>query len=234
MTLLLLCLSNICFARGRFTLSNGSVMLYCAAPTVQLMFSSQLSKSTAEKFTGHILQAFESVLGSSVTIEIRCESNKDAGSAAQLPLILPASNDGSSHIRDLNDVGTDVHPSLTDSVEKRRGEIVEEAASHMEHKNNEQQADARATYKSLEGTSMGQASTSQKMPILKSHLDRRKLREQGQSRSLVRSKVSLAHVIQQAEGQRSGWSKRKAVSIAEKLEQENLYVAVPFLFLGVL
>ncbi|KAL9321082.1 hypothetical protein ACSQ67_012921 [Phaseolus vulgaris] len=47
--------------------------------------------------------------------------------------------------------------------------------------------------------------------------------EQNQSRSLVRSKVSLAHVIQQAEGQRSGWSKRKAVSIAEKLEQENLF-----------
>ncbi|KAJ1414155.1 P-loop containing nucleoside triphosphate hydrolase [Sesbania bispinosa] len=135
----------------------------------QLMFSSQLAKSTAEKFTGHILQAFESVLGSSITIEIRCESNKDAGSAAQLPLILPAFNDGSSQIRDINGVGTEAHPSLIDSVEKRRGEIVEEASSHVEHKNNEQQVDAHtASYKSLE--------------------DRRKLREQGQSRSLVRSK----------------------------------------------
>ncbi|KAJ1402193.1 P-loop containing nucleoside triphosphate hydrolase [Sesbania bispinosa] len=160
-----------------------------AAPTVQLMFSSQLAKSTAEKFTGHILQAFESVLGSSITIEIRCESNKDAGSAAQLPLILPAFNDGSSQIRDINGVGTEAHPSLIDSVEKRRGEIVEEASSHVEHKNNEQQVDAHiASYKSLEGTSLGQASASQKGPIVKSHLDRRKLREQGQSRSLVRSK----------------------------------------------
>ncbi|KAL5096940.1 hypothetical protein RYX36_001267 [Vicia faba] len=159
-----------------------------AAPTVQLMFNSQLSKSTAEKFTGHILQAFESVLESSVTIEIRCESNKDA----DLPLVLPAINDGSSQIRDLIDVGT----------EKRRGEIVEEdeEASHMEHKNIEQQG-------------IGQVSMSQKTPIAVSH---------SQSRSLVRSKVSLAHVIQQAESQRSGWSKRKAVSIAEKLEQENL------------
>lgn len=193
-----------------------------AAPTVQLMFSSQLSKSTAEKFTGHILQAFESVLGSSITMEIRCESNKDADSVQQ-PLILPAINNSSSHIRDLNGVGTQAHPSVTDSVEKKRGEIVEEAALPVQHKNNEQQVDAHAaSYKSLDGTSIGQASTSQKNPIVKSHLDRRKLREQGQSRSLVRSKVSLAHVIQQAEGQRSGWSKRKAVSIAEKLEQENL------------
>lgn len=193
-----------------------------AAPTVQLMFSSQLTKSTAEKFRGHILQAFESVLGSSITIEIRCESNKDAGSAIQMPLTLPATND-SSQIRDFNGAGTLAHPSLIDSVEKRRGEIVEEADSQVEHKKNEQQVDAHGTSsKSLEGTSIGQASASQKKPIAKSHLDQRKLLEQGQSRSIVRSKVSLAHVIQQAEGQRSGWSKRKAVSIAEKLEQENL------------
>ncbi|XP_020232318.1 protein STICHEL-like 3 [Cajanus cajan] len=189
-----------------------------AAPTVQLMFSSQLTKSTAEKFRGHILQAFESVLGSSITIEIRCESSKDAGSAVQLPL-----NDSLSQIGDFNGVGTLAHPSLTGSVENRMGEIVEEATSQVEHKKNEQQVDACGTsYKSLEGTGVGQASTSQKKPIVKSHLDQRKLMEQGQSRSLVRSKVSLAHVIQQAEGQRSGWSKRKAVSIAEKLEQENL------------
>ncbi|RDX82636.1 Protein STICHEL-like 3 [Mucuna pruriens] len=194
-----------------------------AAPTVQLMFSSQLTKSTAEKFRGHILQAFESVLGSSITIEIRCESNKDAGSAVQQPLTLPAINDSVSQIRDFSGVGTRAHPSLTDSVEKRRGEIVEEATSQAEHKNNEQQVDAHGTsYKSLEGTSTGQVSASPKKAIVKSHLDQRKLMEQGQSRSLVRSKVSLAHVIQQAEGQRSGWSKRKAVSIAEKLEQENL------------
>ncbi|KAL2341002.1 hypothetical protein Fmac_008942 [Flemingia macrophylla] len=188
------------------------------APTVQLMFSSQLTKSTAEKFRGHILQAFESVLGSSITIEIRCESNKDASSGFHLPL-----SDSLSQIGDFNGVGTLAHASLTGSVEKRMGEIVEEAISQVEHKKNEQQVDACGTsYKSLEGTSVGQASTSQKKPIVKSQLDQRKLMEQGQSRSLVRSKVSLAHVIQQAEGQRSGWSKRKAVSIAEKLEQENL------------
>lgn len=178
-------------------------MLYSAAPTVQLMTSSQLTK-TAEKFRGHILQAFKSVLGSSVTLEIRCESTKDSGSGSQLPLMLPATKDGSSQIRDLNAVGSQAHHP--GSIEIKMGEIVEEAASPKEHKNNEQQADVN------------------KKPIVTSHLERRRLREQSQSRSIVRSKVSLAHVIQQAEGrtQRNGWSKRKAVSIAEKLEQENL------------
>ncbi|BAT87223.1 hypothetical protein VIGAN_05056800 [Vigna angularis var. angularis] len=194
-----------------------------AAPTVQLMFSSHLTKSTAEKFTGQILQAFESVLGSSITIEIRCESGKDAGSAVQQPPTLPATNDILSQIRDFNGVGSQAHPTLTDSVEKRRGEIVEEASSQVEHKTNEQQVNGHGTsYRKLEGTSIGHTSVSQNKPIVKSQLDQRKLTEQNQSRSLVRSKVSLAHVIQQAEGQRSGWSKRKAVSIAEKLEQENL------------
>ncbi|KAI8567949.1 hypothetical protein RHMOL_Rhmol02G0160800 [Rhododendron molle] len=49
-----------------------------AAPTVRLTFSSHLTKSKAEKYTAHILQAFESVLGSPVTIEIKCESKKVA------------------------------------------------------------------------------------------------------------------------------------------------------------
>ncbi|XP_052107711.1 protein STICHEL-like 3 [Arachis duranensis] len=103
------------------------------------MFSSQMTKSTAEKFTGHILQAFESVLGTSVTIEIRCESTRDAGSTVQLPLTLPAIDGSSSHIRELSGVGVDVaraHP---------RGEIIEEPASPTEHKNDAQQVDAHAT-----------------------------------------------------------------------------------------
>ncbi|KAI4332499.1 hypothetical protein L6164_017403 [Bauhinia variegata] len=185
-----------------------------AAPTVQLMFSSQLTKSTAEKFRGHILQAFESILGSSVTIEIRCEPNKDAGSASQLPLILPATKDSSSNyqIRDLNGAGAEAHTLHPDSVEKRGGEIVEEAESPRQRNPNEQQVDVHT------------ASTAPKKPTVVSHPDRRNVGRQSQSQSLVRSKVSLAHVIQQAEGctRQSGWSKRKAVSIAEKLEQENL------------
>ncbi|KAE9589878.1 hypothetical protein Lalb_Chr21g0313581 [Lupinus albus] len=97
------------------------------------MFSSQLTKSTAEKFTGHILQAFESVLRLSITIEIRCETNKDVCAVQQSP-ILPGINNNSPQIIDSNNVAIQGHPSV----------------------------------------------------------------------------------------QRNGWSKRKAVSIAEKLEQENL------------
>ncbi|EPS60406.1 hypothetical protein M569_14395, partial [Genlisea aurea] len=45
-----------------------------------------------------------------------------------------------------------------------------------------------------------------------------------QNMSLVRGKISLAQLIRQIDGctKNSGWSKRKAVSIADKLEQQNL------------
>jgi hypothetical protein len=62
----------------------------------------------------------------------------------------------------------------------------------------------------------------------------RNIRERPRSQSLVKSKVSLGYVIQHAEGNIDGFnqdpyedhisrcSKRKGISIAEKLEQENL------------
>ncbi|KAK4361234.1 hypothetical protein RND71_020186 [Anisodus tanguticus] len=171
-----------------------------AAPTVQLLFSSHLTKSKVEKFRGHILQAFESVLGSPVTIEIRCESGKDVR-AGSIGLSAPR---GVSHIGD--------------------SEIVEEEASPRELKHNDQ-IDNNALFDrwNLEsdfpgGTMSIAKNSSTSIP------ERRKLGDRSQSLSLVKSKVSLAHVIQQAEGctQPSSWSKHKAVSIAEKLEQENL------------
>ncbi|KAJ7968772.1 protein STICHEL-like 3 [Quillaja saponaria] len=192
-----------------------------AAPTAQLIFSSHQTKYTAEKFRGHILQAFESVLGSSVTIEIRCEQHKDAGSGFNAPVVLPTTKDSSSQTRDVNQA-----PLMNlDSLAKGTSEIEEVAASPREWNSNEQRVDTHAaSYKSLEGAAIGQPTASEKKSTMTSLPERKKLREQSQSQSLVRSKVSLAHVIQQAEGctQRSGWSKRKAVSIAEKLEQENL------------
>ncbi|KAL3820225.1 hypothetical protein ACJIZ3_006130 [Penstemon smallii] len=150
---------------------------YGAAPTVQLLFSSELAKSKAEKFRSHILQAFESVLRSPVTIEIRCESRNNGTGQ----ILLPA------------------------SAGVNRSEIIEIESSPREYKGDK--------------ASMQKASTSTSL------LDEKKLNERNQSLSLVRSKVSLAHVIQQAEGSsqhNSGWSKRKALSIAEKLEQENM------------
>lgn len=46
---------------------------------MQLVFNSQLTKSVVGKFRSHILQAFEAVLGSSVTIEIRQGSREESG-----------------------------------------------------------------------------------------------------------------------------------------------------------
>jgi len=173
------------------------------------MFSSPLTKSTAEKNRAHILQAFESVLGSSVTIEIRCESKRDSR-GVNAPIVLPASRDRSTQVvqNRLLTMGSD---ELRDRIAKDKdsvgnSEIVELVASPREAT-----GDGRGAI-NIESDRGGS--------------ERRKVGEPNPSRSLVRSKVSLAHVIQQAEGfpQRNGWSNRKAVSIAEKLEQENLYV----------
>ncbi|KAL8045703.1 hypothetical protein ABFX02_08G131600 [Erythranthe guttata] len=161
---------------------------YGAAPTVQLLFNSQLTKSKAEKFRLQILQAFESVLRSRVTIEIRCESRKDIGAAD------PTKHEEIRSFRNRDASSSGIN----------RREIVEIEASPRDYKDRQNVENAPGV------TSM------QKKPNT--------LGDRNQSLSLVRSKVSLAHVIQQAEGcsQHNGWSKRKAVSIAEKLEQENL------------
>ncbi|XWS12473.1 hypothetical protein CRYUN_Cryun37aG0091600 [Craigia yunnanensis] len=217
-----------------------------AAPTVQLMFSSHMTKSKAEKFSGHILQAFESVLGSLVTIEIRCEVKKDARAGFHGLLVLPSSRDGPSQMvmdpesnsgnrmhragfDDINkrvmrdrDAGIGSQPQLLhpESLEAGRSEIVEIPASPREPKDNEHVDNIESNRR---GSRVADAAAYRKL-TLESTSGKQKLGELSQSQSIVRSKVSLAHVIQQAEGctQRNGWSKRKAVSIAEKLEQENL------------
>lgn len=164
---------------------------------MQLTFSSPLIKAKAEKVRGHILQAFESILGSTVTLEIMCDSG--GGAVDEAPLLpLPAPKDS-------GEVG-------------RKSEIVEvetvSPGSRIVSSKLDRDVDRR---KGVEANACMKSSTS-------SNLQRRmKFCEKTPSRSIVRGKVSLAHVIQQVEGrsQRSVWS-RKAVSIAEKLEQENL------------
>ncbi|KAF5475319.1 hypothetical protein F2P56_007132 [Juglans regia] len=196
-----------------------------AAPTVQMMFSSHQAKSRAEKYRRHILEAFENVLGSRVTIEIRCELNKDSGSGVHVPLMLPASKGGSSQIRDINGVSIQAQLLQSDNPQMGRSEIVEVAASPREPRDNEHTDNHAVSGKrGLGGSWVGERPASSMKSTMDSLPQRRKIGEQIQSQSLVRSKVSLAHVLQQAEGctQRNGWSKRRAVSIAEKLEQENL------------
>ncbi|XP_048333787.2 protein STICHEL-like 3 [Ziziphus jujuba] len=195
-----------------------------AAPTVQLIFTSPLTKSTAEKFREHILQAFELVLGSSVTIEIRCDSRKDSKPGVHVPLMLPASKDGSSQIRDTNGVSSQAHLLHSNTKEMGKSEIVEIEASPRETKSKDHDNHEESGTQSLKDGQTGEAAASHKKSASALIQEKQKFGGQSRSQSLVRSKVSLAHVIQQAEGcsQRSGWSKRKAVSIAEKLEQENL------------
>ncbi|CAI9087836.1 OLC1v1022016C1 [Oldenlandia corymbosa var. corymbosa] len=190
-----------------------------AAPTVQLMFSSHLTKSKAEKFKGHILQAFESVLASPVIIDIRHVPDRDVRAG---PIVLPASQDGKSLV-ELNPESSARNriPGAGNETTGRRyrstggngrPEIIELDTSPREAKLNERsEYDATDGRQKVESASTAGATT-----------DGRQLGERNHSLSLVRGKVSLAHVIQQAEGSQYGWSKRKAVSIAEKLEQENL------------
>ena len=201
-----------------------------SAPTVQLIFSSHLMKSKAEKFGAHILQAFECVLGAPVTIEIICDSSTDVKAG---PIVLPASHDCLSHVeKNRISLSSNKVPGISRSNYRDRdsstqvqfssaglcrSEIVELDTSPKEAKGNEHlKNDAQGDRENVASASVGGGTVP----------EGRKLGDRNQSLSLVRGKVSLAHVIQQAEGcsQHSGWSKRKAVSIAEKLEQENLYV----------
>ena len=161
---------------------------YPAAPTVQLMFSSPQTRSKAEKFRAYILQAFESVLGSSVTIEIRSESQRDLRSGVHAS-------------QDRGYSGTSEIVELTSSPRERK---------FGDHVDIHRSSDKRVTRGAR---------------VVETGAEGGRLAEQNECRSLVRGKVSLAHVIQQAEGS-TAWTKRKAVSIAEKLEQENLYVSL--------
>lgn len=181
-------LREFLYKEGRIvSLSLGS------APTVHLMFSSPLTKSTAEKFRGHIMQAFEAVLESPVTIEIRCETKRDSRPPRSSSLALV----GQDH--NMNGSG--------------RSEIVEVIESNGQRRRQQQKQEEERTER-VGSSALARAR--------RKHMEASQ--SQNQSQSIVRGRVSLARVIQQADGctLQNGWSKRKAVSIAEKLEQENL------------
>uniref|UniRef100_A0A7N0RDF7 AAA+ ATPase domain-containing protein n=2 Tax=Kalanchoe fedtschenkoi TaxID=63787 RepID=A0A7N0RDF7_KALFE len=178
------------------------------APVVQLMFSSHIAKSKAEKLSAHIIPAFESVVGSPLKIELRC----DVGAGCHMPIVLSASEARPQFSRD-------PEPVADNRMQLGRSEIVEIPASPVDPKSNS----AGSVRRDPSVAGGGKPQSPNRRPVGVSLLERRTLGE-NPNRSIVKSKVSLAHVIQQAEGcsQRSGWSRRKAVSIADKLEQENL------------
>lgn len=209
-------------------------------------------QSKAEKFMAHILKAFEAVLGSPVKIEIKCESRIDTKTGSQVPLITPASQNGSPQayanrgVLGLNrmpmtsyddtsgrrafknrDNLTKSEPLHFDLNRTGRSEIVEIEASPRQPKDNPHLGNMQSTRREMQGAWNEQLASSHQNSIMASLAEQKQLSELDRSKSMVRSKVSLAHIIMQAErgSQRTGWSKSKAVSIAEKLEQENLYVS---------
>ncbi|XP_042041895.1 protein STICHEL-like 4 isoform X2 [Salvia splendens] len=162
---------------------------YGAAPTVQLLFNSQLTKSKAEKFRFHVLQAFESVLRCPVMIEIRCESRK---STSRAPILLPAAqNMPRLDVNPTTNTGGWMPTDGMPSSEANRREIVEVEPSPGEYKGvRRRDANVESEGWNLENAG---ATSSQKIST-----------------------------VLEGCSQHGGWSKRKAVSIAEKLEQENL------------
>ena len=124
------------------------------------MFSSPLTKSTAEKFRGHIMQAFEAVLESPVTIEIRCETKRDSRPRSSLALV------GQDH--NVNGSG--------------RSEIVEVIESNGRRHQQQKQEEERTERVGSSG------------------LTRARSKHMEASQRIVRGKVSLAHMIQQADG----------------------------------
>uniref|UniRef100_A0A0D9WIX6 Uncharacterized protein n=1 Tax=Leersia perrieri TaxID=77586 RepID=A0A0D9WIX6_9ORYZ len=218
------------------------------APTVQLMFSSRVNKSKAERSREQILHAFESVLTSAITLEIRYEPKDDAR-GGYVPAISPhpevsasnmalrrsftkhssVSSGGESLIRRPKKYNMD-HGANSNQTRWMQsdphilteGEIIEVGPSqvnwHGEPNNN-----AVATKERRDKIVWEQAalrSQDQENIVQGENMNN----EYGRQNSIVRGKVSLAHVINKAEtcSQQGGWSRQKAISIAEKLEQENL------------
>ncbi|GAA0151663.1 DNA-directed DNA polymerase [Lithospermum erythrorhizon] len=193
-----------------------------AAPTVQLAFSSDVSKSTAERFKTCILQAFESVLGVPVTIEIQCRSVEDV---REKPLIMLASSDGSQIDVDISFHARGVlRRPLVNSYGTRSSEIVELDASPKASNGHATTEDnAQLDIQNRSSLSNG-AAPAQNHSLIASSADQKQSIGINEDLSLIKGKLSLGHVIQHSEGcpQQSRWPKRKAVSIAKKLEQENL------------
>lgn len=216
-----------------------------AAPTVQLIFSSRVNRSKAEKYRGQILQAFESVLSSAIILEIRYES-KDDLAAGHSPVISPCCENGFSNLvlrrsftkhSSVSSGGENLIRRLQkDSVVEggssnqtrwmqsdphilTEGEIIEVGSQMNWH------ADPDSGI--VTGNRRHEALWGEGLPSHNQEISQGGKNVNigdGRQKNIVRGKVSLAHVINQAEAcsQQGGWSRHNAISIAEKLEQDNL------------
>ncbi|KAM0826534.1 hypothetical protein ACQ4PT_068813 [Festuca glaucescens] len=219
------------------------------APAVQLIFSSRVNKSKAENFRGQILQAFESVLHSAIILEIRYESKNDARAGHDPSMFTYPENDSSNmtlrrSFSKRSPLSSGGEKNLIRRLKKDRpvkgsrstktrwmqsdphilteGEIIEVGPSHM-HRHAETDKGVLDINERKKDNIWEEAlsSPNQEGVINQGGRNGNKQRRQN---SIVKGKVSLAHVIGKAEAcsQGGGWSRRKALSIAEKLEQENL------------
>ncbi|CAN6350393.1 unnamed protein product [Urochloa humidicola] len=180
------------------------------APTVQLIFSPRVNKSKAEKYRGQILQAFESVLSSAIILEIRYES-KDDLTPGHAPVISPYPVDGSNMV---------LRRSFTKHSSVSSGGEIIEVGSQMDWRAEPDNGIVMSIERQEGAWGECLSSNNQEIP----HGGKNMNNEHGRQKNIVRGKVSLAHVINQAEAcsQQGGWSRHKAISIAEKLEQDNL------------
>ncbi|RRT73966.1 hypothetical protein B296_00032863 [Ensete ventricosum] len=215
-------------------------LLHCSS-YCPVGFQLDANKSGAEKFRGQILQAFESVLASPVLLEISCRSRNSVRLDAPVASLLPSSKSGSSKMtvkqqyvknkRSLNSVSENLAGKLIE--ENILGRICSGQARWLHpgpHVMTEDEIveagphELQLTNKTVGSMEKGFENVREEASASRHHshlvsLSERKENEQNQRKNLVSSEVSLAHVIQQAEG---GWSRCKAMSVAEKLEQENL------------
>ncbi|XP_066306935.1 protein STICHEL-like 4 isoform X2 [Miscanthus floridulus] len=186
------------------------------APTVQLIFSSRINKSKAENYRAQILQAFESVLRSAIILEIRYESKNDAKASHAASMFPYPENDSSN---------ATLRRSFTkhSPLSSGEGEIIEVGPSHMHWHAQTNNGVVDINERRKENVWEEEASSSPNQESVTNRKGRNGNTQRRQN-SIVKGKVSLAHVIGRAEAcsQRGGWSRRKAISIAEKLEQENL------------
>lgn len=192
------------------------------------MFSTNINKSKAEKFRGYILQAFESVLCTGVTLEIRSGSWKCPGLDVKTPDNAASTcSIGCSKIRKENaklKKGKVVKGLPSDFHGKTKNEVIETSASP--YMNQQTVCTAQVGKKESEhGWAEESSHHSHHQTIMLPMSSRNDNINPSRCRSLVRRKASLARLLQQqAKGcaQRSGWSRHKALSIAKKIEQENL------------
>ncbi|KAL5997768.1 hypothetical protein ACLOJK_008698 [Asimina triloba] len=222
--------------KSKTSLSHLVNLVLSPVPSAELMFSSHANKCNAEKFRSYILQAFESVLGTMATIEMTCESRKDMKEITQVPFVSPSSGKLDSRLANLSErlsketVGdqpgsTEARHLHSDCAETSKTEIDEIRPSTQECERSECVGDITQLEKKCSDSGLTEAPAASHRPaVVVPFSEERKIEEEPQTRTLVRKRVTLAQLLQQAEDctQQNELVIYKGVSIAKKLETDKL------------